>query len=178
MKKENFKVKKELLDDLSKQDIPSYEVDYIISVVNYMDEQMSVSPEETAKIGSQIDKMLEIAKRIRHGKTGVPEIDQIKSKRKEDAVITIGRRAKNMDFSTKPYINNYIGIISENGGLYGYVNKIYESEINKPYKNTTPTISIKSIISNAFSKNIAMENVTNSKQTEHSEREEKTEKKR
>ena len=102
--KNKKQIKQELLKDLKTQDIPEHGRKYIVAVVNYIDKHMSVSTNETATIETQINKMIDLVEEIKLKKTGVSVIDELPN---------FG--------GIMPYINNYISILSENGGLYKYV---------------------------------------------------------
>ena len=117
-------LKTDLLADLKNEDIPDYEIDYITSVVAYLDKQMSVPTDEIATFSNQEKKMINLVSKIKQGKTGVDIIDQIQQKRKDVAIDQIGYLAETIDCtSTQPYIMDYISTIADNGGLFKYVSE-------------------------------------------------------
>lgn len=117
-------LKTDLLADLKNEDIPDYEIDYITSVVAYLDKQMSVPTDEIATFSNQEKKMINLVSKIKQGKTGVDIIDQIQQKRKDVAIDQIGYLAETIDCtSTQPYIINYISTIADNGGLFKYISE-------------------------------------------------------
>lgn len=126
--------KENLIKNLEAHDIPSHERDYIIAVVDLLDTYMQVPDREKATIGNQINKMLDLCRRIHQGKTNIPEIDEIRQRRLNNARAQIGSFADQMSMESLPYVNNYIQDISSFGGLFAYVSKTYTSEIQTPYE--------------------------------------------
>ena len=133
-------MKEKLKLALANSDLPNFEKEYLLEVVEYIDNHMSVLENQDINFGHVISTMLELVQSINNCKTGVSVIDNVVNLRKQNAyeqVSHLGDSAQDFveskDYRTSTYdnIQNYIAIISNYGGLYKFVSESYEPEIKK-----------------------------------------------
>ena len=123
---EFLKWQKSLLEDLKNADLPKYEVEYIVSVVRYIDSEMEKNNKNISLDGS-VNNMHRLVEKINTNSTGVLVIDTIEDKRmksffEQTGTVPFGSmKYLSRFFKNKPYIDNYISIFSQYGGLYKYV---------------------------------------------------------
>ena len=123
---EFLKWQKSLLEDLKNADLPKYEMEYIVSVVRYIDSEMERNNKNISLDGS-VNNMHRLVEKINTNSTGVLVIDTIEYKRmksffEQTGTVPSGSMKKlSRFFKNKPYIDNYISILSQYGGLYKYV---------------------------------------------------------
>ncbi len=142
MSKSREDIKKELLeglDDSSVSQVDKVDKEFIINVVNLMDNQMMVKKDEKARVKTQTNRMIDLCRRIKQGKTGVPEIDEHNARKKQQALQELSwfkdaeHVVKSLDFSDDRYVYKLIEMISENGGLMRYARKSFRERIDTPY---------------------------------------------
>ena len=138
-------MKEKLMEELLKADLPKFEIQYILVVIEFIDSNMAMLDKNKIDYGMVTNKMLELVQSINSCNTGVQVIDEIIDLRKKNAydqIAHLGESAhnfvENKDFRTNAYgnVQNYIAIISSYGGLYKYVCEIYKEEIEKVTNNT------------------------------------------
>lgn len=123
-------LQKKMLEDLKREDLPKYEMEYIVAVVKYIDSEMGKNNDNLGMFEA-VNKMHELVKKINNNATGVSTIDGIEDIRMKSYY----EATKNIPsgsagyllrfFKNKPYVDNYISIISQYGGLYKYVCTTY-----------------------------------------------------
>ena len=117
---------KSLLEDLKNVDLPKYEMEYIVSVVKYIDSEMEKNNKNISLDGS-VDNMHRLVEKINTNSTGVDIIDTMEEKRmkvffEQTGTVPSGSmQFLSRFFKNKPYIDNYISILSQYGGLYKYI---------------------------------------------------------
>ena len=137
-------MKEQLKKQLTNADMQGYEKEYILAVVQYIDENMETLEKEELDFTSAINKMIEVVKAINNCNTGVEIIDNITELRQQtacDQLRNFGTKGEEYiakeDYRTVArdnYVINYISILSNYGGLFKYVCEGYKEELNKTDK--------------------------------------------
>lgn len=135
-------MKEKLIEDLKNQDLSEYERNYIVAVVEYIDNNMRAFDDDSIDFSTIINRMLELVQNVNNCTTGIAYIDNIVDVRKKAAYSEAGNLGQNassylegMDYRTGnnnyEYVQNYIATISNYGGLFKYVCETYNLELSE-----------------------------------------------
>lgn len=135
-------MKEKLIMALNNEDLPEHEIQYIVSVVKYIDDGMESLENQKISFASANNKMFEMVQLINNCNTGVEIIDKIVDLRKKIAYNRIGylgekaiEHIESNDYTTSSfqfqYVQKYIVVLSNFGGLYKIACDVYKNEFEK-----------------------------------------------